>query len=175
VIEVSTPPTGRFWVATKPWLIWHIFLLVGPFIGFVVVLGGSGIATVFSQPVERAAFLHDPFMWLVKLLQILVWAYPFALLFGGLQAGLVGIVAARGYVAWGRVSFWAVIIVSLVSCAAFLLMISLPRGQSEYYAAGWKPIVLFVLVHLAVAAGCWVLVSRLRNHKLRKLESRAVA
>jgi hypothetical protein len=175
VIEVSAPPSGRFWAGTKPWLIWLIFLLVGPFIGFVVVLGGSGIAAVFSQPVERAAFLHDPFMWLVKLLQILVWAYPFALLFGGLKAGLVGIVAARGYVAWGRVSFWTVFIASLVSCAAFLLLISLPRAQSEYSAVGWKPIVLFVLVHLAAAAGCWVLVSRLRNHKPRKLESRVVA
>jgi energy-converting hydrogenase Eha subunit C len=151
--------------ALGPWIIWLAFVTIGPFVGTAALVTGGGIVAVYQQAMERQLFLHEPVMWIVRLGQLSTFAYPLAMLFGGVQAGLVGLVAARSYVMVGRVSFAAVAIASLLTAAGFLIIIGLgARSGSEpltfVAALGW------MAIHLTAGIVCWLIVARLRGGTL---------
>lgn len=137
-------------------LIWLFFTLIGPWIGSITVVTLLAMA---AQGFTELSPLADLFLALPT---VTLETYPAALLLGGIQSCVIGIVAAVSFRKWGRISFWAVMAASAAAAATLLTLSLLTAGKlpNPELAA------LVTVPHLAAGFGCWFLLVWLRDPDL---------
>jgi hypothetical protein len=167
-LRAEAPIHLWLWAGFKPWLIWLIFALIGPLVGLTAMLVVSSVWEILYGTVERAAFFHSPVAWCSRTIGMVALAYPWALLFGGVQAALVGVVAALSYVGWGRVSFAAVMIASTLTFIGLSLLAFGSARSTE--PVTWQKLASMALPHLSAGFVCWLVVAPLRRN-VRSLAS----
>ena len=130
-----------------PLLVFLIFVIGGPPIGFAVLLLESPLLALLgitAHPVASGPWQAPP-LWEVGLF------LGASFVFGGAQAVLTGLVAALsfGFSDYTRVSLMAVLVTAVLAGVGFVLLL---RGPVPWgMAAG------LIVVHVGAALGCWLL------------------
>lgn len=143
--SIAAPPKGAFVTAA---LIFLIFAIIGPFFGAIFF-------TFFLVTPDSISPLKD--VLFIPFLALMMW--PSAMLFGGLQAGLTGIIAALNYNRNGRVRLGIVMAAAALGALAGVYF-SAPPHRHAFQDIFVSP---FFYAHLFAAFMCWLLAALLRR------------
>jgi hypothetical protein len=121
--------------------------LLGPIIGVLAAFVVGSIADLFS----RVRFSQIPWSPWHMMVAVTLYVVPFAYLFGGLQATLVGVVAA-----WyqrrhpqGAVPLVPILVASVLSMPTMFVMTKVQRSLSS--------LAIVLGLHLAAGFVCWAI------------------
>jgi hypothetical protein len=140
----------------RPVLIVLVFAVLGPLFGLLSLMVVSVFHTALADPLS---FADKPS--LLGVTGGLAFLYVFSLVYGGIQALFVGIVAGWTYRSAGRVTLRVVMAAAAVACALFLLVTAVRAGGIDLPGIG-----LALLAHAVAAFCCWLIVARWRSRGL---------
>lgn len=144
-VEIETRAKGTFVTAA---LIFLIFAIIGPFFGAIF------FTFFLVTPASLSPFKDVLF---IPFLALMMW--PSAMFFGGLQAGLIGVIAAVNYNRNGRVRLDIVMLAAILSALAGVYFTA-PPHRHAFQDVFVSP---FFYAHLFAAFMCWLLAALLRR------------